>query len=418
MKTLLLSLILLPLMSVAQTNLSGGIYNSETWTPAGSPYIVTGNLVIFDGVHITIEAGTEIRFNTDASIELRGTMESNGQQFNEITFTSNASSPFMGDWDGIKVIGTTNPLGQGDQLTMRWTNFLFASVCVDLDVAYHGPYIFENCRFLYNAVVNNDGGSPLTRFEGCSFEYNEQGLDWCQFDSEAINCDFIGNQIGLIGIDLIDGCYFTDHSIMAMEPYGVTRNCLIENNTLGVKASFNAVNHTFENNTVKNNVVGLEETSFFNGSQTVEGNFFCNNSQYDLKHLSNNNADWSNNCWCNRTDGEIDLKIYDGYDNVSYGLVTYNPQATSCSELTAELNENDFNAEISVFPNPATTEVQIRHNFSDGDVKLFDLTGAELKSLKLSSETKIGLTDLSPGVYLLVLVSSDGIRYEHKLIKQ
>ena len=51
--------------AVSQTNVSGGIYQNTTWTLAGSPYIVTGSVVVFPGKTLTIEPGCEVRFNAD-----------------------------------------------------------------------------------------------------------------------------------------------------------------------------------------------------------------------------------------------------------------------------------------------------------------------------------------------------------------
>ena len=54
-------------ISFSQTSVSGGIYQNTTWTTAGSPYIVTGSIVVFPGKTLTIEPGCEVRFTADYS---------------------------------------------------------------------------------------------------------------------------------------------------------------------------------------------------------------------------------------------------------------------------------------------------------------------------------------------------------------
>jgi len=45
---------------IAQTTVSGGIYNNTTWNLAGSPYLVTGSIVVFPNRTLTIEPGVEV----------------------------------------------------------------------------------------------------------------------------------------------------------------------------------------------------------------------------------------------------------------------------------------------------------------------------------------------------------------------
>ena len=47
--------------SPAQTNVSGALYSNTTWTAANSPYIVTANVIVFDGVQLTIEPGVTVK---------------------------------------------------------------------------------------------------------------------------------------------------------------------------------------------------------------------------------------------------------------------------------------------------------------------------------------------------------------------
>ena len=49
------------------TDVSGHIDTDTTWTVAGSPYIVTGNVFVYGtptNVTLTVQAGVEVRFNS------------------------------------------------------------------------------------------------------------------------------------------------------------------------------------------------------------------------------------------------------------------------------------------------------------------------------------------------------------------
>ena len=46
----------------ADTPVAGGNLTTQTWTLAGSPYIVQGDAVVPAGQTLTIEAGVQVRF--------------------------------------------------------------------------------------------------------------------------------------------------------------------------------------------------------------------------------------------------------------------------------------------------------------------------------------------------------------------
>jgi hypothetical protein len=57
--------------AAAQTTVSGGIFSNTTWTAANSPYIVTGNIVLFPGYVLTIQPGVTVKFSDSTNIEIR-----------------------------------------------------------------------------------------------------------------------------------------------------------------------------------------------------------------------------------------------------------------------------------------------------------------------------------------------------------
>ncbi|NPA36740.1 MAG: T9SS type A sorting domain-containing protein [Chlorobi bacterium] len=107
----------------AQTSVSGTISNNATWTSAGSPYIVTGNITVDAGVTLTIESGTTVQFDANTYIQVYGTLNANGA-----TFTANGSTT-PGYWDGIYVgyIWNTN-IGEVtlDGCTIEYAQSIYA----------------------------------------------------------------------------------------------------------------------------------------------------------------------------------------------------------------------------------------------------------------------------------------------------
>jgi parallel beta-helix repeat protein len=85
---------------------SGFISSNTTWSPATcNPYIVTGNIIVQNGVTLTILPGTTIKFDSLKALDVQGILIAQGTFTNRITFTSNQPNPAKGDWG---YIGFTN----------------------------------------------------------------------------------------------------------------------------------------------------------------------------------------------------------------------------------------------------------------------------------------------------------------------
>jgi plastocyanin/aerobic-type carbon monoxide dehydrogenase small subunit (CoxS/CutS family) len=75
----------------SNSNLSGSVNNDTTWALSGSPYTITGNVLVSNGVTLTIQPGVVINFSDDFKILVKGNIISSGTSESLITFNGNSS---------------------------------------------------------------------------------------------------------------------------------------------------------------------------------------------------------------------------------------------------------------------------------------------------------------------------------------
>ena len=82
-----------------QTPVSGYISTNTVWTLAASPYRVTANVFVNNGITLTIEDGVEVGFTTATGLYIYGILDATGT-----TFTTSEDPPKVkGGWNYIQV---------------------------------------------------------------------------------------------------------------------------------------------------------------------------------------------------------------------------------------------------------------------------------------------------------------------------
>ncbi|MBX2998122.1 MAG: Ig-like domain-containing protein [Caldilineaceae bacterium] len=203
-----------------QTIIPGGsITANTTWTAAGSPYIVTGNLAIEPGVTLTIDPGVEVRFG-EVWLWVRGHLQAEGTAGQLITFTSNAATPATGDWLYIQVDGIaslrhcTVAYGGRSGTHMLYLKTSNAQVrdCTLRHSQNAGVEIAGNDvrPLLQNTVVRNNGAAAIRQMVNTSPSYNgvsfsNNGVNGVVIPSGSYTVDSVLNGAGLSGGGYVAG---------------------------------------------------------------------------------------------------------------------------------------------------------------------------------------------------------------------
>lgn len=315
----------------SQTYISGGIFSNTTFTLANSPYIVTGNLVLFPNVQLTIEPGVEMKFDLGKYFEVRGEIISIGTSTLSIVFTSNDSSPDKGDWGGIQI---KNSLGA--KASFEYCEFKYADSSNSSQCCFGGgPIYYENSKF----ENNNYGITGYTGYDivldNCEFINNTYGVT--NADKVIINSTFSNNDYGLYQTERIDvdNSTFINNGTALWGGRGLLQNSIITNNSIGVNSYFEGFE--IRNNTISNNDVGIKTYNYSGFVPIIRDNEICDNTTYNVENLDDINKNLTNNCWCLEDQNLIEDKLKDGYDDVNLGLFNYSIYDEMCDQITSQV---------------------------------------------------------------------------------
>jgi hypothetical protein len=413
----------------AQTYVSGGIYSSQTWTTAGSPYIIIGHVVVFQKVAVTIQPGVVVKFDSNAILEVRGYLFANGTPSDSITFTSNLPTPQMGDYSGI-----ITP----DTCSFRYCNFYYGDSTLRGSSLNNGTPI-AHCTFRYNFC----GIYSLPRsLDTCNFYYNETGTVMCGCD-RITNCNFLYNSGGIwwggalqftnnvfkyngtgvwAGTGSISHCVFDSNTGMGISGEGTGFHmtyCEIKYNGTGLEPGGSSGVYF---NDISNNTIGIIHSL---PDDTIMCNSICNNITYDLENFSSLNFNIQHNYWCLTDSAQIQAKIYDAHQNISYGIVFFTPFDTvQCSSIPTGIEKiANASPSISIYPNPSNGKFTIEAPGINGPslLSVYNVLGEKVltATLKDAVYNQIDLPQQPSGVYFIRLISETGqLEGEAKVVKQ
>jgi hypothetical protein len=448
MKSLIALFILLSIgNAISQTSVSGGIYQNTTWTAAGSPYLVTGSIVVFPGKTLTIEPGCEVRFTADYSfntgnfiyLEIRGTLIALGTDANKIKFTSSDTTDGFHNWQGINIKGSQGGNCQLDRIELH--NAWYG---IYNDVSEPGTiYNFTNCRFknnnyalqlnadlnYTNCIFEKNGVGQAAQLSygsmsaiNCQFNQNFCSVTWsnsitlvdCVFNGNTNNiiacpgtiqnCSFINNDFAIteaFSLQIVD-CLFDGNGVAIDESGSSTiTNCIFTNNSIAVKLGENSL---LTNNTITENGTGVQVGGSNPSSAQIMNNQLCNNVNYNLENLTDKNFQVNTNCFCSADSATIENGIYDGYDDITRGLVNYAIYDDSCSSILSYVTKVILNETASLSEESSSWNIWQANN----ELHIFVENQVEISIFNASGRVFIEKT-IEPGETVLPLNLPNGI---------
>ena len=144
--------------SCGPTEVTGGIIDVNTiWYLACSPYTIKNNVLVDEGVRLTIEPGVVIKFDGFYRIEVAGELIAIGTPTQKITFTSNRTIPQMGDWQAIRFTNTSvSPVVDAND------EYVSGNILKYTEISYGGPIqsISGGSAYISHNYIHHVSGPP------------------------------------------------------------------------------------------------------------------------------------------------------------------------------------------------------------------------------------------------------------------
>jgi len=446
--------LLLGLTVTAQTQIPAVISNGARWTAAGSPYIMSSNVLIESTGIIIIEPGTVVQADsTNFKITVDGELQAIGTGDSIIKFD-------MVKFDfSLKSVGYDPISGRGSQF--QYCEFDETGTDRGIITLFLGntPMLVKYCKFIdggenirysssdtvglfveksvFIGVSNMDGcpiistSSAKMRMSDCYAE-NMRAMTLTK-DAEIRNCTFINFYGGIVSSYVYNSIVLECN---LFKNFRRTSILYLPNPAVGAKIKISHNTFDSSQNHIQVHGDNLAKTATF----IVENNNFLAYSQYSVSISSwpttggAEKFNFRNNWWGTTNTNDIAEGILDFNDDSTIQIIVdfgghLTQEVTTCKNGDpigqADTSRSTGSTSVpvisnfasNVYPNPATNQLNINLLGNPGKIaRILDFSGKlNLETTLTSDVSIIDISHLPNGLYLLE-IAGGGIIVRHKVI--
>ena len=237
----LCAIVLLSTAAHAATNVSGAIASDTTWTLAGHPYVVTGNVTVNAGVTLTVDPGVVVKFSADRYLYVNGNLNAQGTSGNSIYFTDLRDDAAGGDTNGDGTATTPLP-GGWESIWISNNGTATLDYCV---IRYGGAYTGNS----YGSIRKTGAGNVAVT------------------NSTVSNSAYYGIEVDA-----------------STSLHNISNNTIEDNKWNGVRLDTAGGGTTLQSNTIRNNGLASAYDGVYviNSSPFIQNNTITGNTRYGL----------------------------------------------------------------------------------------------------------------------------------------
>lgn len=350
---------------------AGAIMTNTTWTKAGNPYVLTGQVVVFPDATLTIEPGVQIQGGE--TIEVRGGLFAIGSPTEPIICRCGiyyAHDNAGGTYDARGAVRYVR-FSQGGvgvanaELTIQDSIFTGSEAIRSNPDTGSAVYVFGSSRVTFERSVIEDHWGGI----------NGQGNSRIQVCKSV----FRRNQVPVYTGGGVEGSVFYANAYGPLA--GVIRHSVISGNLRPGGSSF-------YDSVVAGNQWGVE-TSQPGSNNTIS------NQLFDMSLSTSSTANAANNWWGTTDRSLIEARIHDGKDDPQLGLVQYEPILTQPPAFTLG----------DACPGPLPVPVPAFLTFGGGQLPSFGPHSLTWESLEPATQFQIQVVPYNndgPGINLII----------------